>query len=133
MPENSPLSPQAGAKRSGSQKRQRSKMMPVYLTPDEYTAAQTKATEAGLKLSSYGRAVILGSPGPRARRTPPLNAEALAYAVAALNKTGSNLNQVARMLNAGEAVGGKEALEALKETRAAVGRILELVGRKDRE
>jgi hypothetical protein len=61
-----------------------------------------------------------------------LNAELLAHAVAALNKAGSNLNQIARTLNAAQAVGSKEALEALTETRAAVGRILEIVGRKDR-
>lgn len=129
----SDAAPQTTAKRSGSQKRQRTKMLPIYLTNDEYAAAQAKATEVGLSASSFGRAVVLGSPGPRAKRRPPLNAEALAYAVAALNKAGNNLNQIAKTLNAAQAVGTKEALEALTETRAAVGRILEIVGRKDRE
>jgi hypothetical protein len=45
---------------------------------------------------------MLGTPGPRAKRSPPVNAEALGRATAALNKVGSNLNQVAHRLNAGE-------------------------------
>jgi len=76
--------------------------------------------------------LLLGAPGPRARRSPPLNAELLAHAVAQLNKAGSNLNQIARILNSGKAVGSREAVEALTDTRAAVVQILDIVGRKDR-
>ena len=61
-----------------------------------------------------------------------MNAELLAHAVAQLNKAGSNLNQIARILNAGQAAGSREAFEALADTRAAVVRILDIVGRKDR-
>ena len=53
-------------------------------------------------------------------------------ATAALNKAGSNLNQIAHALNSAKAVGTKESLEALAETREAVSRILDIVGRKDR-
>jgi hypothetical protein len=119
-------------RRSGSQKRQRDRKIGVALDQAEFTVIEEKATTAGLSRSSFLRAAALGNAGPRARRSPPLNAEVLAHAVAALNKAGSNLNQIARTLNAAQAVGSKEALEALTETRAAVGRILEIVGRKDR-
>jgi hypothetical protein len=68
----------------------------------------------------------------RAKRSPPVNAEALARAVAELNKVGSNLNQIAKVLNAGRAVGSREALATLAETRAVVAQILEIVGRKER-
>ena len=118
--------------RSGSQKRQRVKSLQIALTPEEFTVARERASAAGLSPSSYGRAVLLGAPGPRARRSPPLNAELLAHAVAQLNKAGSNLNLIARILNSGHAVGGKEAVEALTDTRAAVVLILDLVGRRDR-
>ncbi len=121
-------------KRSGSEKRQRGKgAILVRLLPDERAAIETKASVAGLSLGSFLRASGLGNPGPRARRSPPINAEGLAHAVAALNKAGSNLNQIAKTLNSAQAVGSREAVEALNETRAAVGRILELVGRTDRE
>ena len=82
---------------------------------------------------SYLRTCALGSPGPRARRSPPVNAEILAHAVAALNKAVSNLNQIARVLNSSGAMGiATASFAALAETRAAVTRILEIVGRKDR-
>jgi hypothetical protein len=122
----------ASAPRSGSQKRQRVKSLQIALTPEEFMIACERAAAAGLSPSSYGRALLLGAPGPRARRSPPLNAELLAHAVAQLNKAGSNLNQIARILNAGQALGGREAVEALRDTRAAVVQILDIVGRKDR-
>jgi hypothetical protein len=56
----------------------------------------------------------------------------LAHAVAQLNKAGSNLNQIARILNAGGAAGSKETADALADTRAAVVLILDAVGRRDR-
>ena len=71
------------------------------------------------------------APAPRARRSPPINTELLAHAVAALNKAGSNLNQVARILNSAQAAGAKESLAALAEVRAAAATIRELVGRVD--
>jgi hypothetical protein len=118
--------------RSGSQKRQRSKSYQIAMTPEEFAVACGRASAAGLSPSSYGRAMLLGTPGPRARRSPPLNAELLAHAVAQLNRVGSNLNQIARILNAGQAVGRRDADDALTETRAAVARILETVGRRER-
>ena len=122
----------ASTPRSGSQKRQRVKSLQIALTPEESTIARERASAAGLSPSSYGRALLLGAPGPRARRSPPLNAELLAHAVAQLNKAGSNLNQIARILNTGQAVGSREAIDALKDTRAAVVLILDIVGRRDR-
>jgi len=118
---------------SGSQKRQRVKSLQIAMTPDEFAVVRERAAAAALSPSSFGRAVLLGSPGPRARRSPPLNAELLAHAVAQLNKAGGNLNQIARILNAGQSVGGSEALDALAHTRAAVLRILDIVGRRDRQ
>lgn len=119
--------------RSGSQRRQRCKSYQIAMTPEEFAVACERAASAGLSPSSYGRTLLLGTAGPRARRSPPLNAELLAHAVAQLNRVGSNLNQIARTLNSAQAVGTKEALDTLADTRAAVGRILEIVGRRDRQ
>jgi hypothetical protein len=126
------ISAQRLSPNSGSQKRQRVKSLQIALTLEEFMVVRERAADAGLSLSSYGRAALLGGPGPRARRSPPLNAELLAHAVAQLNKAGSNLNQIARILNAGRAVGSKEAVEALADTRSAVVRILDIVGRRER-
>jgi hypothetical protein len=122
-----PLSPRT----SGSEKRQR-RGYSIRLLPDEHAAIVGKARAAGMSFASYMRACALGDAGPRSRRSPTLNAELLAYAVAALNKIGSNLNQIARILNAAQAVGATECKAVLVEVRAAVARILEIVGRADR-
>jgi hypothetical protein len=120
-------------KRSGSNKRQRDKgAVLVRLLPEERVAVEARAREVGLSNASFLRACGLGTPGPRAKRKPPVNAEALGRAVAALNKVGSNLNQVAHVLNSGGSVTAQECFAALAETRAAAAAIREIVGRRDR-
>src|SRR6202035_1674288 len=87
-------------RRSGSQRRQRNHKIGVACGARDVVLIDDKARTAGLSLASYLRACALGSPGPRAKRSPPVSVEALAHATAALNKVGSNLNQIARVLNA---------------------------------
>lgn len=127
-----PGSAAPAAKRSGSQKRERSKTWQIAMTPDEYLAALAKAQASGLTPSSYGRAVLLGSAGLRAKRAPPINAELLAHAVAQLNRIGSNVNQIAHILNAGRAAGAQDSTETLALVRAAVVQVLEATGRTNR-
>jgi hypothetical protein len=125
--------PAPAARRSGSEKRQRSKPVSVRFLPSERAAVEEKAREVGLSLASFLRACGLGTPGPRARRSPSINAEALARATAALNKVGSNLNQIAHVLNAGGAARtAQECFAALAETRAAAAAIRQIVGRRNR-
>jgi hypothetical protein len=121
------------ASRSGSERRRRGTPVSVRCLPEERAALEEKAREVGLSLASFLRACGLGAPGPRAKRSPPVNAEALGRATAALNKVGSNLNQIAHTLNAGgAAVTTQECFAALAETRAAAAAIRKIVGRKDR-
>ena len=68
-----PLSPRI----SGSEKRQR-RGYSIRLLPDEHAAIVGKARAAGMSFASYMRACALGDAGPRARRSPTLNAELLA-------------------------------------------------------
>jgi hypothetical protein len=101
--------------------------------PIEYASLDASARAAGLTRGGYIRALVLGSAGPRSRRSPSIKLEALAHATAALNKAGSNLNQIARILNAGGSVSlAHSSFAALAETRTAVVRILDIVGRRDR-
>lgn len=122
------------SKRSGSERRQRATgAVLVRLLPDERATLEDKSREVGLSLAAFLRACGLGTPGPRARRTPTVDAEALGRAAAALNKVGSNLNQIAHRLNAADArLTTNECFAALAEVRAALARILEILGRKDR-
>lgn len=125
---------QPAANRSGSERRQRGKPVSVRLLPDEKAALKEKASAAGLSVASFLRASGLGTPGPRAKRAPTINAEALARATAALNKIGSNINQIAHYMNAGGAITtAQECFAALAEARAAAAAIREIVGRKNRQ
>ena len=121
-------------RRSGSEKRQRAKgAVLVRLLPDERAALEGKSRDVGLSLASYLRACGLGTPGPRAKRSPPVNAEALGRATAALNKVGSNLNQLSHAANAGgSSLTAQECFATLAEVRAAAAAIRQIVGRKDR-
>jgi len=57
----------------------------------------------------------------------------MGHATAALNEVGSNLNQIAHVLNAGRStVTTQECFAALAEVRAAFALILEILGRRDR-
>jgi hypothetical protein len=120
-------------KRSGSQKRVRIRKIPVACDDEEFLLIDDRARAVGLTRPSFLRACGIGTPGPRARRSPPVNAEALGRATAALNKVGSNLNQIAHVLNAGgTSLSMQECFAALAETRAAAAAIREIVGLKDR-
>ena len=121
----------AAARRSGSQKRQRTRNIGVPVDSTEFVLIDDKARTAGMSRASFARAAMLGAAGPRARRAPTVNAEALALATVALNKVGSNLNQIAKTMNAGGAtITARECSAVLAEVRLAVDQILEIVGRK---
>jgi hypothetical protein len=118
-------------RRSGSEKRQRSAPVSVRFLPDERAAVEANARSVGLTVAGFLRAAALGSPGPRAQRAPSFDARALAVAAGALNRVGSNLNQIARVLNAGGAtITAGECRTVLDDVRSAVASILDIVGRE---
>jgi hypothetical protein len=117
-------------RRSGSQKRRRNRHIDVCCDEAEFVIIDDKARTAGMSMAAFLRTCALGSPGPRAQRAPTVNAEALAHATSALNKVGSNLNQIARSLNSATPIAATECHAALADVRAAVIRILDIVGRK---
>jgi hypothetical protein len=99
----------------------------------EYMALVAAAQSTGLSRGGYIRALVTGCAGPRARRAPSVEIEALGRATAALNKAGGLLNQIARRLNEGGSISlAHSSFTALTETRAAVSEILQVVGRVDR-
>ena len=121
------------ANRSGSQKRARLHKIPVACDETEFLHIDALARATGLSRPSFLRACGLGSPGPRARRSQPVDTEALGRATAALNKVGANLNTIARGVHTGGySLTSNECLAALAETRAAAAEIRRLLRREDR-
>lgn len=99
----------------------------------EYIALLAASEATGLTRGGYIRALVLGCPGPRSQRAPSVDVQALAHATAALNKIGSNLNQIARSLNAGKAeVTTAECMGVLADVRTAVRGLLHLVSHQAR-
>ena len=100
--------------RSGSQKRKATARIAVNCTPAQKAVIVAKANAVELSPSAICLAMLLDAPLPRRRRQPTMKDNALtAYLAAAakikdalreshaeLGKSGSNLNQIAYMLNA---------------------------------
>lgn len=108
---------------SGTGKRKRTKQVLVRLTDEEFAAAADKADLAGYPLATLFRLAALGHPGPRARRKPPADHQALRRLLGECGRIGNNLNQIARHLNAGgEAVlhDVQAALAAYLDIRRAI-------------
>lgn len=112
-----------------TEKRQRNRRIDFRLTEAEYAEVRRKADRAGYTVGAYVRATVLGSPGPRAQRLPPTNKNELVRVRAAINKIGSNLNQIARAINSGRVPPTKsidKAIDAFFEMRADIRRALGL-------
>ena len=118
---------------SGSDKRQRARVVGVRLLAEEYSRLQARASEAGLRLGGFLRACALGEAGPRARRSPTVNAELVALAMAQLNRAGNNLNQIAKAHNAARSVDARDIGAAVSELRMVLALFKAALGRADRE
>lgn len=96
--------------------------------PATRTKAEAGAQAAGLSVAGYVEALIDGAPGPRAHRSKPgPDAASEARIVAALGRSGSNLNQLLRQVNAYDFRGHPELLEMCAELKAAAAAHRELV------
>ncbi len=132
-PSGEPASAQAPAlKGSGSQKRKRDRRWQIALDEQEEAAALERAANAELSKMAYGRAMLLGSPGPRARRKPHVHKQLMGDGLADLNRSANVLNQFLPFLHSGKAITlGRECAEALAANRRAADAILEALGRKE--
>lgn len=92
----------------------------VRCTAKERAVIDEAATQAGLSIGAYLRALALGHPGPRAVRRPPIERKELARLLGHLGKVGSNLNQLAHAFNREHKMPG---LAELNTIRKQVGEI----------
>lgn len=93
-PANSP-----NGQRTKSETRQRTKCLPVRLTPAEHAYLKEVAAASGLKMGAYIRQSVLGKAGERAQRAPSPDKEVLAMLLAHVGKFGGNVNQLAKRAN----------------------------------
>jgi hypothetical protein len=116
--------------KSGSERRQRSKLLQIRMTPDELAEIAEQADRAGLTVPSFAREILLSAPAPRARRRPSVEAETLGRFLGELGKVGSNLNQIAHQLNAGRGASPAALDAALRDVSDLRAAIMQAMGRK---
>jgi len=95
----SPSSTASTGPRKKSETRQRTKCLPVRLTPAEHAYLKEVAASSGLKMGAYIRKSVLGDSGERAQSTPSPDKEVLALLLAHMGKVGGNINQLAKRAN----------------------------------
>lgn len=116
--------------RHGSETRQRTRLVQVRCTDTEHKAIAQAAEQAGETVGAFMRRQAIGTPGPRAKRRPLKQTIDLAKLLANLGRPGSNLNQIARALNAGGGTAPGELAEAIAEFRAVIAEIMRALGRR---
>ena len=114
---------------SGSEKRIRNKLLAIRLTDEEHQMVSSLAQAAELANADYVRSVILSKRPIRAVRRTSVDRVLLSKVLSELGKIGSNINQIAHVMNAG----GRDrpalldqALTEMSEARALLFKALGL-------
>jgi len=89
-------------RRSGSERRQKGRIVPFRVSATEYEELDALAEREGLTIGSYVRSRVLTIPTTRAIRRPVAEVKLLTSMLAELHKIGSNINQTARRINMGD-------------------------------
>jgi len=84
-----------------SEHRQKGRVVPFRVSPDEYAELEQLADRAGLTLGSYIRSRCLEKPTTRARRKPAIEHVTVSQLIGELGRVKNNLNQLARKANSG--------------------------------
>lgn len=115
-----------------SEQRKKGRIVPFRVSDDEHAELTQLAARERLTIGSYVRKRALAKPTTRAMRRPTVETVALASLLAAMNKNGSNLNQIARRLNSDEVVAIQEIQTALAEHRQILANIIQATGRQSK-
>ena len=114
---------------SGTEKRQRTRLKAIRLTPDELAAIEVAAERAGMTVGAYMRSVVLAAPVPRQSRRPPVERRALAQLLGQIGKLGSNVNQLAKYGNLGRLIEDRHLAEAAADIAALRAAVMDALGR----
>lgn len=87
--------------RRGTETRQRKRTLSVRFNEQEAEKLSILVDRAGLSAGALVRHALFNTPPPRAARRPTVNHKAVAQLLGQLGKIGTNINQLAKMANAG--------------------------------
>lgn len=88
-------------RRSGSEKRLRTRLLIIRVTAEEKQAIDAIRERTGLSVAALVRNALLKTPPPRASRRPSVDVKAVARLLGQLGKIGGNINQLAKQVNMG--------------------------------
>ncbi len=118
--------------RRGTEKRQRTQLVPVRCTEAERAAIVTNAARAGMTVGAYMRHQAIGTAGPRALRRPQVDKVELARALGLIGLYGSNVNQLARAANMhGDRLAADQLEDLKRELRDMRGALRRALGYGD--
>ena len=133
MTEASPETPKRSAPWKGRRKvaDPKSKPFPIRFTPEQFEQLNGTARDAGMSVGTFARTVLLGSPGPRAVRRPPVEKAELARILGELGRINFNVNQFAKAWNEWQGAPSLEEVKAIgadmRDIRTA---IMQALGRE---
>jgi hypothetical protein len=85
-------------KRRTSEKRHRNKHLTIAMSADELNDASERAGRSGRSKSAYGRARMLGDPGPGSQRRPSIDRELLLRTLGTLVYLNHRADQIVRSI-----------------------------------
>lgn len=86
---------------TGSEKRQRQRVISFRVDPGEYDRIKGEADRGGVTVGTFARDVLIGAQAARRVRRPPAEKAELVRILGQLGKIGSNVNQLAAKANVG--------------------------------
>ena len=116
--------------RSGSNNRQRQATIKVRVTDAELAEARRRADSAGLTVAGYFRLSALGGTPPRQSRKPVRDHESLARLLGAIGSIGNNVNQLARLANAGSWPESEELSQACAHIQWIRSTLMQALGKR---
>ena len=117
--------PLSHRRKSGSETRQKGRVITVRVSEGDYQAINENASGAGLTVGTYIRDCVLQAPQTARRRRPLADVAALSTLHAQMRRVGGNLNQIARGVNTGE----EKAVTDLPDTLAELQQLMQRVRR----
>lgn len=100
-----------------TERTKRTRLLSVRLTPQEYADLEARAHAAATEISALVRKVLLEVAVPQRAKHRSPDIAALGRAIVALNRVGSNINQIAKAANQS---GDLFAYRAAEEDRASL-------------
>ena len=98
----------------------------------EHATMTAKASAAGLSVGAYLRTLAIGAAGPRAVRRRPVEKEELARLLGEIGKLGSNVNQIARVVNTtGNLPASRDLATLTAEVQTMRAALMKALGRGD--